>query len=1024
MNQKLYENVDVNRSIVDIDKEVLNYWKKKNILNNILKTKMGNKNFTFLEGPPTANGRPHVGHLMTRTVKDTVMRYKYMMGYDILRRTGGWDCHGLPVEIEAEKHFGFNSKKDIENFGIEKFNEYCKDSVFKYIDEWNEIDNLIGYWIDEENSYVTLRNDYMESEWYALKTLFDENMLVKDYKIVPYCPRCGTSLSSHEVAQGYKNIDDPSVYVKFMVKGHKNRYFIAWTTTPWTLQSNEFLAVNPDLEYALIESEGNEYYLLSSIVDKLFDKYKILSEFKGEALSGMEYEQLMPFLQAPKNTMKVVTGNFVTADDGTGIVHAAPAFGADDFEIGKKFGVPILNPVSLDGKFNNEVPWKDKFVIDANSEIIGYLKENKLLFKSQKVKHTYPFCYRCGTRLLYYPLDAWFIKVSNIRKSLEENNEKINWYPDYLKEGRFGNFLSEAKDWALSRDRYWGTPLPVWKCNNKHYLAIGGRDDIKKYGGSVPEDLHRPFIDNVKLKCPQCNEEMAREPYVIDTWFDSGSATYAAMHYPFNKNYNVKNIPVDFISEAIDQTRGWFYTLHVISSLLLKRNGYKNVMSISFILDEHGQKMSKSKGNFVTAKDFINEYGADAARLFFFSGAPWNSKSIDKKLINDTTRKVFSTLSNIYSFFVSNANLDNFIFDKLEKPENLLDKWLLSRLNSAVADVRNNMDDYNIHIALRSIMDLINDFSNYYLRLSRKRFWEGNLDSEKKRAYETLYYTLFNIIKLMAPLAPFFSDYLYLKLSGSEKTVHMENYPEADRYYINKDLENEFNYAISIMELSRRLRQESNIKGRQTVKEILIYSDMNLSNEILNIISPELNSEEIRFIKEDEKPVKYIIKPVFSKVAPVLKAKTNAFVEYLNKNNTYDELLKTGKIKFDSNEFGRDVLEITEIPHENYAYTSDSKSGIGVFINKDIDENLKLIGYARETIRRIQVMRKDLNLGYSDSINTYIDSNGELLVAVKKFSSMIMKETLTDKIITGNTKDFRYWDIEDKKIGIKIEKIS
>ena len=577
MNQKLYENVDVNRSIVDIDKEVLNYWEKKNILNDILKTKRGNKNFTFLEGPPTANGRPHVGHLMTRTVKDTVMRYKYMMGYDILRRTGGWDCHGLPVEIEAEKHFGFNSKKDIENFGIEKFNEYCKDSVFKYIDEWNEIDNLIGYWIDEENSYVTLRNDYMESEWYALKTLFDENMLVKDYKIVPYCPRCGTSLSSHEVAQGYKNIDDPSVYVKFMVKGHKNRYFIAWTTTPWTLQSNEFLAVNPDLEYALIESEGNEYYLLSSIVDKLFDKYKILSEFKGEALSGMEYEQLMPFLQAPKNTMKVVTGNFVTADDGTGIVHAAPAFGADDFEIGKKFGVPILNPVSLDGKFNNEVPWKDKFVIDANSEIIGYLKENKLLFKSQKVKHTYPFCYRGGTRLLDYPLDAWFIKVSNIRKSLEENNEKINWYPDYLKEGRFGNFLSEAKDWALSRDRYWGTPLPVWKCNNKHYLAIGGRDDIKKYGGSVPEDLHRPFIDNVKLKCPQCNEEMAREPYVIDTWFDSGSATYAAMHYPFNKNYNVKNIPVDFISEAIDQTRGWFYTLHVISSLLLKRNGYKTL---------------------------------------------------------------------------------------------------------------------------------------------------------------------------------------------------------------------------------------------------------------------------------------------------------------------------------------------------------------------------------------------------------------------------------------------------------------
>ncbi len=1024
MNQGLYENIDVNKSIVDMDKEILNYWKKNNIQDIIIKSRRGNKNFTFLEGPPTANGRPHVGHLMTRTVKDTVMRYKYMMGYDILRRTGGWDCHGLPVELEAEKHFGFNSKKDIENFGIEKFNEYCRDSVFRYIDEWNEIDNLIGYWIDEENSYVTLRNDYMESEWHALKTLFDGNMLVKNYKIVPYCPRCGTSLSSHEVAQGYKNVDDPSVYVKFSVKGHKNRYFIAWTTTPWTLQSNEFLVVNPEFEYSLIENNGNEYYLLSSVVDKLFDDYKLIAKFTGKDLEGIEYEQLMPFLKAPENTMKVVAGSFVTQDDGTGIVHAAPAFGADDFEIGKALKVQVLNPVGLDGKFNDEVPWKGKFVVDANSEIIGYLKENKLLFKSQKIKHTYPFCYRCGTRLLYYPLDAWFIMVSEIRKLLEENNEKINWYPDYLKNGRFGNFLSEAKDWALSRDRYWGTPLPIWKCENNHYIAIGSKDDLIKYGGNVPEDLHRPFIDSVKLKCPECKGEMTREPYVIDTWFDSGSATYAAMHYPFNKDFNTENIPVDFISEAIDQTRGWFYTLHVISSLLFKRNAYKNVMSISFILDEHGQKMSKSKGNFVTAKDFINEYGADAARLFFFSGAPWNSKSIDKKLINDTTRKVFNTLSNIYSFFVSNANLDNFIYENLERPENLLDKWLLSRLNSTILDVKNNMDNYNIHIALRSIMDLINDFSNYYLRLSRKRFWEGDLNSEKKRAYETLYYALINIIKLIAPLAPFFSDYLYLKLSGSEKTVHMESYPKADEYYINKDLENQFNYAISIMELSRRSRQESNIKGRQTVKEILIYSDMNLSSELLDIISPELNSQKIKFIRETEKPVKHLIKPVFSKVAPVLKSKTNDFVDYLNKNNVYDELLKTDKIKFDDNEFGRDMLEITEMPYENYTYSSDPKSRIELFINKDIDENLKLTGYAREIIRRIQVMRKDLDLGYSDKINIYIDSGDDLSDAIKKFSSMIMKETLTDKIINDNAKDYKYWDIDDKKIGIKIEKIN
>ncbi len=1024
MTTKFYQEIDVNRPVSEIDIEIKEYWKSKNIANNIIHSDRDYKKYIFLEGPPTANGKPHVGHLMTRTMKDTVMRYKYMNGFDIGRRTGGWDCHGLPVELEAEKHFGFNTKKEIEEFGIEKFNEYCRNSVFTYIDEWNEVDEEIGYWIDNQKSYVTLRNEYMESEWYALKKFFDEGMLVKDYKIVPYCPRCGTSLSSHEVAQGYKNVDDISVYVKFRVSGKENRFFIAWTTTPWTLPSNELLVVNPDFEYSLVSSEGNEYYLLSEMVPQLFKDYKVISTLKGKQLENMEYVQLMPFLSVDKKALKVTCGDFVTAEDGTGIVHAAPAFGTDDFDIAKKLGIKLVNPVDTEGKFNEMVPWKNKFVMDANSEIIGYLKENKLLFKSQKIKHTYPFCYRCGTRLLYYPLDAWFIKVSTIRKLLKDNNEKINWYPEYLKEGRFGNFLDEAKDWALSRNRYWGTPLPVWKCQKNHYLAVGSREDLVKYGGSIPDDLHRPFIDKIKLKCPQCGGEMEREPYVIDTWFDSGSASYAAMHYPFNKNFNINEIPVDFITEAIDQTRGWFYTLHVISSLLFKKNAYKNVMSMSFILDENGQKMSKSKGNFVTAREFIKMFGADPARLFFFSGAPWNSKSIDKKLINDMSRKVFGTLVNVYSFFASNANLDGFVYEKLEEPANLLDKWILSRLNSTIESVRRNMDNFDIHIAVRNIMDFINELSNYYLRLSRKRFWEGDLDEEKRKAYETLYYTLINTIKLLAPVTPFFSDYLYLKLSAAEKTVHSEKYPEPDTYYMDKDLEKKFEYAISIMELSRRARQDAGIKGRQKVSEILVYSDMPLNNDILGIIAPELNAVNIEFVGDSKRPVISTVKPIFSKIAPVLKSDTNSFARYLNDPGIYSELKKNGKIAYNGHDFTPENFEINEVTDENYSSASDDKTGISVYINKNIDNNLLLAGYAREIIRRIQIMRKDMDLAYSQAIKTYINGDNEIMNAVSNFKEMIKSDTLSKEIEDLKGDDGKSWDIDGIEVIIKIEKIN
>ncbi|SMD30702.1 isoleucine--tRNA ligase [Picrophilus oshimae] len=1024
MKATLYENINVNKSMIDINNEILNYWKENHIDENIIKSNRNLKPFAFLEGPPTANGRPHVGHLMTRAVKDTVMRYKYMTGHDILRRTGGWDCHGLPVELEAEKHFGFKNKKDIENFGIEKFNQYCRDSVFRYIDEWNIVDDLVGFWVDKENSYITLKNDYMESEWWALKTLYENNLLVKDYKIVPYCPRCGTSLSSHEVAQGYKNVDDPSVFVKFAEKGRKNRYFIAWTTTPWTLPSNEFLVVNPDMDYSLIESDGFEYYLLSSKVESLFNDYKLIKTFKGKDLEGIEYEQLMSFLEKPENAFRVVAASFVTAEDGTGIVHAAPAFGADDFEIGRRFSVEILNPVDQDGRFNEKLPWSGLFVTDANKSIINYLKENNLLFKAETMKHDYPFCYRCGTRLLYYPLDTWFIKVSLIRKKLLENNEKINWVPDYLKNGRFGNFLEEAKDWALSRDRYWGTPLPIWRCNKNHYLAIGSRDDLLKYGGYIPEDLHRPYIDDVVLKCPECGSEMHRESYVIDTWFDSGSASYAAMHYPFSKDFTKSHFPVDFITEAIDQTRGWFYTLHVVASLLFDENAYKNVVSISHILDENGQKMSKSKGNFIAAIDFLNDYGADAARMFFFTGAPWNSKSVNKKLIGEITRKNLSTLLNVYSFFASNANIDEYRFTEIKEPENLLDRWMLSRLNTTIIKVRENMDNYNIHTALRYIEDLISELSNVYLRLSRKRFWEGNLDDSKERAYSTLYYTLRETIKMMAPITPFFSEYLYQKLSPGMPSVHMESYPEAIERFIDNDLENEMEHAIEIMELSRRTRQELNIKGRQPVKEILIYSDIKLRDDIIDIISPELNAESIRFIKSDEMPLKITVRADISKVAKLLKSRINDFNLYLERNNdlVYRELKSKRKINFDGIYLTDDMFIMNEEVNGNYGFNKDERSGIYLFINREIDNDLLLEGYAREIIRRIQVMRKDLNLEYSEKIKTYIDADEDIRSAVERYMEKIKNETLSSEILFKNDPGARAWDIDDKTVYIKIVK--
>ena len=1018
----VYEQIETNKSLKAIGDEVLQYWKEAGIIEKSLNSSLGNKPFTFLEGPPTANGRPHVGHAMTRTVKDSVLRYRYMTGHRISRRTGGWDCHGLPVEIEAEKHFGFKVKKEIEEFGIDKFNEYCRESIFRYIDEWMETDDHLGYWVDQENAYVTMRNEYMESEWWALKTMFEKKMLVRDFKIVPYCPRCETSLSSHELSQGYDDAKDPSVYVKFREKGYSDRYFMAWTTTPWTLPANQFLAVNEKIEYALVQVGEEEYYVARPVVEKLFGKEaRILSTMAGSDLVGKQYEQLMDFIPAPKGSLVVTSGDHVTVEDGTGIVHTSPAFGADDFEIGKRFGVEIINPINQSGRFNDpRLPWNGKFFKDADTEILIWLKTHNKVYRSEKITHTYPFCYRCGTPLLYYPLQAWFIRVSTIRQKLLENNARIDWHPEHLKDGRFGNFLTEAKDWALSRNRYWGTPLPVWTCPEEHMVAVGSVEELKQYGGSAPDDLHRPFIDNVRFPCPTCGKEMTREPYVIDTWFDSGSATYAAIHYPMESGR--VPLPISFITEAIDQTRGWFYTLHVIGSILFDTNAYKDVLSIDFILDEQGRKMSKSKGNSVYAIDFVNEFGPDPARLFFMTGVPWRSKAIDRKLISEITRKVFGTLSNVYSFFASNANLDSYRYEGLMPGSNILDRWIISRCNSTVEAVKVAMDNYDMHIALKAIEDLIEDLSNFYLRLSRRRFWAETLDRQKEEAYSVLFYALETVTLMLAPLAPFYSEYLYRKLHPESESVHLEKFPEAMGQMINHDLEAEVSRAEAILEATRRIRQDHGIKGRQPVTEVLVSSTTEIGNELLEIISPELNARTVRFVDENEWPVVRKIALKTKEAAPLLRKDLNMVREALDHDDGTLALQfsSAGSVKVGEHAITGEIAEIFMEPKAEYAMDHESKSGITVFVNLRRDQALMNEGLARELVRRIQVMRKEMNLQYDETIDVTISGPDGIRDQLAGHAEWMGKETLASTLQFASGIEGRKWDIDGEIFIIRI----
>ncbi|MDP8012290.1 MAG: isoleucine--tRNA ligase [Thermoplasmata archaeon] len=1008
-----------------MEREIMEYWEKEKIFQELRNKNEKNEIFSFLEGPPTANGHPHFGHALTRATKDVVLRFNAMNGKNIFPWIGGWDCHGLPVELEVEKMLKINSKKEIEKYGIKEFNALCKESVFKYKKEWEEMTKRIGFWIDLENAYVTMSNSYIESVWWALSKIWNMGLLEKSFKIVPYCPRCGTPLSSHEVAQGYKETEDPSIYVKFKVKD-EDAYFLVWTTTPWTLPSNLFLAVNENIDYVLVNYNNEKYYLSNEVSKKLMPDAEIVKILKGKDLLNKRYERIIDAIPYDGNVFYVVSGDFVSIDEGTGIVHIAPAFGSDDFEIARRLNVKILNPVDREGKFTDG-PWKGKFVKEADKEIISYLKKENKLFKSERIKHVYPFCWRCGTPLLYYPLDTWYIKVSNIREKLIENNEKINWIPDHLKHGRFGNFLLEAKDWALSRDRYWGTPLPVWKCKNGHTFVPSSFKELFQHSEKVPDDFepHRPWVDELVVKCPVCNEKMERENFVIDGWFDSGSAPFAQFHYPFeNKDKFEKFYPVEFITEAIDQTRGWFYTLHVVNSLINNSNSYKNVLTLGFVLNERGEKMSKSKGDAVDPMPIMDNLGADALRVYIFSLPPWKDRRVSSTLIKEYRSRTIETLWNSYVFFKNNAKLDNFHYDEGEITESL-DKWIISKLNSTIKCVRNYMEKLEINRAMECNEKFINDLSNWYIRRSRRRFWEEKLTQEKMSGYRTMYIVFRDFSKILAPFAPFISEYIFRNLTG-EKSVHLQDYPKENESLIDLSLENDMQSLINVVELGRRARQVANIKTRQPIEKIyVITKDEKLKNvleEHKDIIIEELNVKEV-FIENDiNKFVKVSIKLDPKVVGPIFKNEIKGYSEYLMSLDPLElrnRIKESGTLKILDAEIPSNGIIFTEEPIDDLELAKDND--LYVLITKKIDKNLLLEGLARELVRRIQIMRKELDLAYADRIELKIESiDPDIELVLKNNKDYIEKETLSifnEDLNEGYSKE---WDIQDRVVKITI----
>jgi isoleucyl-tRNA synthetase len=1039
----MFKKVSSQINFPQMEEEIMSFWKQEEVFEKSMEARKDAKHYVFYEGPPTANGKPHIGHAMPRSMKDLFPRYKTMDGYFVYRKAG-WDTHGLPVELEVEKMLGISGKHDIENYGMEDFIKKCKESVFKYEKEWERLTERIGFWLDLENAYVTYTNDYIESIWWSLRKAWDKDLLYKGFKVLPYCPRCGTSLSSHEVAQGYKEVEDPSVFVRFPIIGEEKTYFLVWTTTPWTLPSNVALAVGEDIDYVMVEHHGEYLILAKGCLGVLHGDYSEVKTIKGKELIGKKYKPPYNLKSIDKEAHYVVEGDFVSTEDGTGIVHMAPSFGEDDARMAQKFNLPAPNPVDAAGAFTGDVKeWEGKFVKDADEHIIEYLKENNILYKSELYLHNYPFCWRCDTPLLYYARDSWFIRMTAVKEKLLENNQKINWFPEHIKDGRFGNFLDNVIDWALSRERYWGTPLNIWTCECGHKHCIGSIEELKEMAVNMPKklDLHRPYVDDILLNCPKCVGKMKRASEVIDCWYDSGSMPFAQWHYPFeNKKRFEESFPADFICEAIDQTRGWFYTLLAISTFVFEEPPYKNCVVTEFGLDESGQKMSKHKGNVFDPWKAINELGADALRWFIYiTSTPWTSKRFSMETMAEHHRRAIGTLWNVYSFFTMYANIDGFnptdyYMEHKARPE--IDRWIISRLNRTINDVREGLDKFNTMTASRAIDKLIDELSNWYVRRNRRRFWKGELDSDKISAYLTLYEAITTIIKLMAPFTPFVTEAIYQNLVGSVKedglSVHMENYPISDEKLIDQKLEEEMDIVLRVVNLGRAIRSKTNMKIRQPLSKLFYVSSLGkeLKEEMLAIIMEELNVKEVEKLDDATKFVQYIIKPNYRVLGPKLGKDIKEVASVLlaiDSQGLASQLRETNSITIEFNDSPMTLLkdELDIQMREKEGYSAESEGRFTVVLDLALTPELINEGIVRELVSKVQTMRKDSGLEVEDRIAVYLDGSDEIIDALKGFEGNFKEETLTKevnyhKILDGGyTKD---WNINNQSLTISIKK--
>ena len=1042
----MYEKVSTDLKFVDREKKVEKFWKEHNIFQKSMDSRKDGPTYTFYDGPPTANGKPHIGHVLTRVIKDMIPRYRAMKG-SMVPRKAGWDTHGLPVELEVERMLGLDGKEQIEQYGLEPFIAHCKESVWKYKGMWEDFSGTVGFWADMEDPYVTYHNDFIESEWWALKQIWEKGLLYKGFKIVPYCPRCGTPLSSHEVAQGYKDVKERSAIARFKVKG-EDAYILAWTTTPWTLPSNVALCVNPDESYVKVQNGEYTYYLAEALCETVLEgDYTVQERYQGRDLEYKEYEPLLPYANSvcekqKKKAFFVVCDSYVTLTDGTGVVHIAPAFGEDDSKVGRKYDLPFVQLVDAKGEMTKETPWAGTFVKKADPLVLKELEEKGLLFSAPAFEHSYPHCWRCDTPLIYYARESWFIKMTAVKEDLIRNNNTINWIPESIGKGRFGDWLENVQDWGISRNRYWGTPLNIWECECGHQHSIGSIEELKSMSVNCPEniELHRPFIDEVTITCSECGGQMKRVPEVIDCWFDSGAMPFAQHHYPFeNQKLFQQQFPADFISEAVDQTRGWFYSLLAISTLIFNPAPYKNVSVLGHVQDENGQKMSKSNGNAVDPFEALATYGADAIRWYFYiNSAPWLPNRFHGKAVQEGQRKFMGTLWNTYAFFVLYANIDQFDATKYElEYEKLpvMDKWLLSKMNSMVKSVDENLADYRIPEAARALQEFVDDMSNWYVRRSRERFWATGMEQDKINAYMTLYTALVTTAKAAAPMIPFMTEDIYQNLVRSidkdaPESVHLCDFPAVEESQIDRQLEADMDEVLKIVVLGRAARNTANLKNRQPIGKMFVKADHELSRFYVEIIEEELNVKSVEFVEDVRSFTTYSFKPQLKTVGPKYGRQLGNIRKALAEidgNAAMDTLKEKGALTFD---FGGETVVLKEEDllidmAQAEGYVSESDNQVTVAMDTNLTPELVEEGFVRELVSKIQTMRKEAGFEVTDHIQVYQAGNDRIAELLEGHKETIAREVLADQIRTGETDGYvKEWNINSEKTTLGVKKIA